>query len=145
MASDELTPETAMDLLYPLLDDSKSVSIDDILSAWERDRERLAVVTAQRDALADRLPVILYGDNPEIAAVYMCCGATTYHGHRHACVVAETLTAIAAERSATMDSACPECFPDNDYGLRIEGFVCRVHRARAALTVIAAERGKGEE
>ena len=112
MASDALTPETAMDLLYPLLDDSKSVSLDDILAAWERNRARLAEVTAQRDALV---------------------------GAAQECV----------ECSATMDSACPECFPDNDYGQRIEGFVCVYrlpHRSSSpnSLTAIAAERGNGE-
>ena len=54
------------------------------------------------------------------------------------------------ECSATMDSACPECFPDNDYGLRIEGFVCVYrlpHRSSSpnSLTAIAAERGKVAE
>ena len=86
MASDELTPDTAMDLLYPLLDDSKSVSIDDILAAWERDRARLAEVTAQRDALVPLAGWVLNGgvdndltDDKRIAA-------------------RAALTAIAAER-----------------------------------------------
>ena len=137
MASDALTPETAMDLLYPLLDDSKSVSLDDILAAWERDRARLAEVTAALDhaMVAAELGVFTDAHDPAMAIHTLQCQAQDI--------------AIAAERSATMDSACPECFPDNDYGLRIEGFVCVYrlpHRSSSpnSLTAIAAERGKGE-
>jgi hypothetical protein len=90
VASDALTPETARDLLYPLLDDSKSVSLDDILAAWERDRARLAEVTAQRDALGPLAEGLLNDENQY-------------------------------------------CFTDE-----------QALAARAALTAIAAERGKGE-
>ena len=116
MASDELTPETARELMSPLERGTLFVvdkdERDRILAQWTADRARLATVTAQRDALV---------------------------GAAQECV----------EFSATMDSACPECFPDNDYGLRIEGVVCVYrlpHRSSSpnSLTAIAAERGKGE-
>jgi hypothetical protein len=59
--SDELTPERARELIgrcrvvrlgaHHLSYGQTMNAISDILAAWTRDRERVAVVTAQRDAL----------------------------------------------------------------------------------------------
>ena len=74
MASDELTPETARELLdgaYTYTPTGHKVTVltdsarDTILAAWERDRARLAEVTAQRDAL---VPLALAADISSDAA-----------------------------------------------------------------------------
>jgi hypothetical protein len=95
VASDELTPETARELLdgaYTYTPTGHKVTVltdsarDTILAAWERDRARLAEVTAQRDALVPLAGWVLNGgvdndltDDKRIAA-------------------RAALTAIAAER-----------------------------------------------
>jgi len=52
MTSDDITPERAREMLAA---DGQEVTdfTDAILAQWQRDRARLATVTAQRDALVD--------------------------------------------------------------------------------------------
>jgi hypothetical protein len=62
MTGDELTPETARELMSPLERGTLFVvdkdERDRILAQWTADRARLATVTAQRDAL---VPLARYG------------------------------------------------------------------------------------
>jgi hypothetical protein len=82
-------------------------ALADILAAWTRDRDRLATVTAQRDALVtlvDGAQWYCAASNSSESCPW--CGAMKHWGHEQDCEARTALTAIRAER-ATTPSADP--------------------------------------
>jgi len=103
MASDDLTLERAREMLAA---DGQEVTdfTDAILAAWERDRDRLATVTAQRDALVtlvDGAQWYCAASNSSESCPW--CGAMKHWGHEQDCEARTALTAIRAERATTTE------------------------------------------
>jgi hypothetical protein len=90
MASDDLTPERARELVRNKETGLLAPLWSRILAAWERDRDRLATVTAQRDALA------------RIAAFEVEEDSPLPYDH-HYVEASAALTAIRAEQTTTTE------------------------------------------
>jgi len=100
---DNLTPERVREMWMAANTVAKhAAAFRGTLAAWSRDRDRLATVAAQRDALVtlvDGAQWYCAASNSSESCPW--CGAMKHWGHEQDCEARTALAAIRAERATT--------------------------------------------